>query len=396
MAQIFSGVRVLDLTNNLAGPHAAAMLADYGAEVIKIEKPGGDDNRHWTPFVEGVSLYGLTLNRGKKSIVLDLAKFEAKEILKELIASADVILESFRPGTIAKMGFGYEEVSKIKPDIIMCSVSGFGQTGPMRLNPGYDVIAQALSGLMYMTGDPHGQPTKIGTAVGDWTGGLTAFGAIASALYHQAKTGEGQYIDVSLLDALVYTNENVDSAANGAMKPSRAGNHHSYLCPYGVFQGNDGDVIIATVSPKLWDQLCNVMGQPELANNPLFNTSALRAKNQHELIAIIEKWVKSFESVNEVRDLLDKNGIPTAKVNSVEEVIDNNHILARDMVVDLNTKAITAGKVKTRGLPVKFSKTPGKVTFASAVGENTDEILKLHIGYDEEKITELRGKGVLG
>jgi len=393
---IFDGVIVLDLTNNLAGPHAAAMLADFGADVIKVEKPGGEDNRAWAPFIDGVSLYGLTFNRGKKSIVVDLSKPEGKEILIGLLAKADVIIESFRPGAIKRMGFAYDDIIKIKQDIIMCSISGLGQTGPNSQKPGYDVIAQAASGIMSMTGSPDGPPTKIGTAVADWTGGFNAFGAIAAALYYRAKTGEGQYIDVALSDGLLFANEYAEIAFNGLGTPSRVGNHHYNLCPYGVFRGVDGEVIIATVSDKLWTQLCTLMGKEDLLTNPLYSTSGARTKNQKTLIPIIEDWVKSFSSVEEVRDLLEANGIPSAKVNTSADVVNDPQFIARDMILDLKVAAISAGKVKTRGIPMKFSKTPGKVTFASVPGENAKEILKDYLSYDDQKIAEIKDKGILG
>lgn len=396
VANIFDGVVVLDLTNNLAGPHAAAMLADFGADVIKVEKPGGEDNRAWAPFIEGVSFYGLSFNRGKKSIIVDLSKPEGKEILKDLLAKADVILESFRPGAISRMGFGYEDIIKIKPDIIMCSISGLGQTGPYSQKPGYDIIAQAASGLMYMTGPRDGSPTKIGPAVADWTGGFNAFGAISAALYYRERTGEGQYIDIALADGLAYANEYNETAANELGTPVRVGNHHFNLCPYGVFRGVDGEVIIATVSDKLWTQLCTLMGKEELLTNPLYSTSGARTVNQNTLIPIIEEWVKSFPSVDEVKNLLDANGIPSTKVNTVADVAKDPQYIAREMILELKTSAVSSGKVKTRGIPIKFSKTPGKVTFASVAGENTQEILKDYLRYDEQKIAEIKTKGVLG
>ncbi len=396
MANIFDGIMVVDLTQNLAGPNAASLLADFGAQVIKVEKPGGDDSRKWAPFREGVSFTSMWLNRGKKSLVLDITKPEGLEVLKDILKKADVLIESFRPGVMKKLGLGYEDIIKIKPDIIMCSISGFGQTGPKSQKPGYDMIAQGLSGFASVNGFKGGPPVKAATAVGDWTGSLNGFGAISAALYHRAKTGEGQYIDIALLDGLVAVNEYCEPAFNGFGTPRRLGNHQAYIAPYGIFEGKDGELVIATVSDKLWAILCRIMKKEELIDDPLYSSSGKRAENQKKLIPIIEEWLKTYDKIDEVAALLDKKGIPSCKVNNMDDVMNDPHLNARGMIVDMEVPALSEGKVKARGVCIKFSKTPGKIKASPALGQHTHDILKNTMGYDDKKISDLKTKGVLG
>jgi crotonobetainyl-CoA:carnitine CoA-transferase CaiB-like acyl-CoA transferase len=274
MKGIFDGVVVVDLSNNVAGPNATAMLADYGAEIIKIEKPViGDDNRAYGPFLEGKGVIAMGLNRNKKSIVLDTRKPDALDVLRRLIEKADVVVETFRPGYMKKIGFGYEDIIKIKPDIIMCSVSGYGQTGPWGDRPGYDLMIQAASGLMNATGYADASPSKVGFAVGDFCTSLTVFGALASALYHKSKTGEGQYIDVCLFESLINILDFTDVAYNNMPVPPRSGAHHATLAPFGLFKGTDGYVMIGAVSEKLWASLCKLMNKEELINDPEYQGS---------------------------------------------------------------------------------------------------------------------------
>ncbi|SMC81801.1 CaiB/BaiF CoA transferase family protein [Papillibacter cinnamivorans] len=395
MANIFDGVLVIDFSNNLAAPTAVSMLADYGAEVIKIEKASGDDNRQYGPFIEGKSLIAMWLNRNKKSIVMDTRKPEAIEIIKKFIAQADVVVESFKPGAINKMGFGYEELIKIKPDLIMCSVSGFGQDGPYGQRPGYDMIAVAMSGLMDNTGFPDGPPTKIGSAVGDFVGGLDAFGAMAAALYHKAKTGEGQYIDISLLEGLVNINDYTDLAYNNFPVPHRGGNHQAVVAPFGLFNGRDGSIIICVASDKLWAALCTMMGREEMIDDSLYRGSGKRAERKELIIPMIEDWLKSFESVEEPLKLMTEKEIPCCKVEKTQDLVRNEQLIARNMIVDMETKEITAGKIKTRAPVFHFSKTPGKVRFSPALGEHTDEILKKYAGCGDAEIASLKEKGIV-
>jgi len=396
MANIFDGIVVVDLTNNLAGPNAASFMADFGAEVIKVEKPGGDDSRKWPPFIEGISVTSMYLNRGKKSLILNITKPEGMAVLKDLIKKADIVIESFRPGIMKKLGIGYDDLIKIKPDIIMCSVSGFGQVGPKSQKPGYDLIAQALSGFTSTNGFKGGPPVKAATAVGDWTGSMNAFAAMSAALYHRAKTGEGQYIDVSLLDGLVATSEYCEPAFNGFTVPKRLGNHQAYLCPYGIFQAKDGDIVIATANDKLWQKFCVLMKKEEFIANPEYATNGKRAQNQEKLIPIIESWLKEYDHVNDIVAMLDGNGIPCCKVNNMDDLLKDEHLIARGMIAELEAPAIPAGKIKSRGITIKFSKTPGKLRATPALGQHSQEILKNEMGYDDKKIADLKAKGALG
>lgn len=278
MKNIFEGLRVVDFTSNAAGPVSTAYLADFGAEVLKIERPGvGDDIRTFPPFVDGLAVPSLWLNRGKKSLVLDMTDPEGQEIALKLIASADIVVESFKPGVMKKFGLDYQSLKKIKPELIMCSVSAFGQTGPYSHKPGYDIVAQALSGFMDLTGDAEGAPTRAGFVLGDYTAGVYAYGAIVSALYHRKCTGFGQHVDIALFDCLVSFNGLIEPAGTGG-KPTRSGNHHSLLAPFGLFNGTGGSVIIGAPNPKLWALLCNVMGKAELTKDSLFATSSDRVK----------------------------------------------------------------------------------------------------------------------
>jgi len=394
MRNLFEGIRIIDFTNNVAGPSATSLFADFGAEVIKIEKPSGDDNRRFSPFIEGESITAMWLNRSKKSLVLDMKQPKAVEIAKALIAEADVVVESFRPGMMKKWGLNYDELIEIKPDIIMCSITGYGQTGPESNKPGYDMIAQAISGYMYMSGSPDGPPTKIGPAVGDWVGGLNAFGYISAALYYRQATGEGQYIDISLIEGLIGVNEYCEPAFNGIV-PMRCGNHMVYIAPYGVFAGRDGEIVIAATSERLWARLCELMGRQELLGDERYVNAGMRAKNNETLIPIIESWLQSFASVEEPYKLLEERGIACCKVNAMTDVIHNEHLQARGAFVDLKTTAISSGKIIARGVVPKLSKTPGTVAFTPALGEHTDEVLKNRLGYSDEEIEKLSSEGVI-
>lgn len=375
MNHIFEGVKVLDLTNNIAGPFSAAILADFGAEVIKVEKPGsGDDSRAWAPLVDGVSAYFLWHNRGKKSIVLDFKVEKDLQRLRELVKQVDVVIESFRPGVLEKYGLGYKAIEKINPQVIMCSVSAFGQTGPYRDLPGYDLIAQAMSGVMDATGLPDGPPLKLGPSIADYSAGFNAFGAIASALYYRERTGQGQHIDVSLLESILAANDYCEPAFMG--RPViRNGNHHSMLAPYGVFAGKNGSIVIGVLNPKLWDSFTKIIGKPELAQHPRFVTASARIENLPEVIDVIEQWLYAFDHIDEAEAILTQHGIPCAKVKRVEELKQDPHLLARGTITELELPWANK-KLTTRGVHIKFSKTPGKIGVPPQLGEHQDEIME--------------------
>lgn len=282
---VFEGIRVLDFSNNVAGPCCASLLADMGAEVIKIERPvAGDDSRGIMPRVEGQSLTFIWTNRGKKSVELDLHDPEAVELIKRMIMDADIIVESFKPGQMKKFGLDYETVHAMKPSLVYCSISACGQTGAYASKPGFDIIAQGMSGLMDLAGDPDGAPVKQGVTIGDYVGSLNAYGAIVTALYHSRATGKGQLVDISLLDGLVYCNTTLDNAATNGAHPTRSGPHHGTMAPYGVYNGKNGQsVIIAAFTAAMWKRLCAAMGRSELETDERFNSNAARTKNLKEL-----------------------------------------------------------------------------------------------------------------
>lgn len=378
MAHIFEGIRVLDLTNNLAGPITTAMLADFGAEVIKVEKPVfGDDSRAWPVQIGGGSSLFVQANRGKKSIVLDFKKESDMEILRKLIKKSDVLVESFKPGVMGKLNLTYNELCILNPSIIMCSVSAYGQTGPYRDRPGYDLIAQAMSGVMDITGYSDGPPMRLGPAVADNTTAYHAFGGISAALYHRCRTGEGQFIDVSLLECMTMQIDCFEIASTGA-DVTRNGNHSNMLTPYGVFGKKTGGMMLAALNPKLWGILTSLMARPDLENDPKFITVAERNKNQKELIPIIDDWVDSFGDLNKLEELLMKNGIPCARVRKVKDVVVDPHLNYRETltVVDVPFSK-SMPKLKIRGTAIKFSKTPGKPGSAPALGQHQDEVLRL-------------------
>ena len=396
MSNLFTGLKVLDFGSNAAAPSATAMLADFGANVFKIERPGlGDDNRSYGPFIEGHSLLAMWFNRSKKSLAMDMKHPKAKELVMQLAKEADVVVESFRPGVIAKMGFSYDDIVKINPNVIMCSVSAFGQYGPYAQKAGYDLMAQAMSGIMSLSGPVEGPPCRVGTAIGDFCGGFHAFAAISAALYHRERTGEGQYIDISLLDGLMVANEYCDMAFNG-FEVKRTGNHHTTIAPFGLFEGNDGSLMIGTVGEPLWRKLCALMGTEHLLEDPGFANSGLRSERTDILTPIVEKWLKSFPTIEEARKVLDDNGIPCGKVNSLLDLMDDPQIRAREMIVDLQVPYISQKTVKARGNYLKFSKTKPEMRPVPNLGEHTEEVLRSELGLSKEAIEQLAAEGVFG
>jgi crotonobetainyl-CoA:carnitine CoA-transferase CaiB-like acyl-CoA transferase len=392
MQRIFDGLRIVDFTTNVAGPFTTAFLADFGAEVIKIEKPKlGDDSRFFSPQIDGVGIPFCWNNRGKKSLVLDMADSEAIEIAFKLISTADIVIESFKPGTMRKFGLDYEALKQINPKIIFCSVSGFGQNGPYSSKPGYDMIAQALSGAMDMTGDPSGPPMRMGLAIADYNAGIHALAGISAALYYRERTGQGQLIDISLLDCMVGVNGLIEIAGIGK-KPTRSGNHHGSLAPFGVYEGANGSLIICAPAQGPWKSLCRLMGRPEMFEDPQYANTGARAKNIIPLIAAIEGWLKSFPNVDEPWRLMDEAGIPSAKVNTTNQALDNPQLIAREMIIELATPdGVSQESIKARGNPLKFSADKATPSKAPALGQHEAEILS-SIGYDDAAISRVKEK----
>lgn len=388
MNMMLSGIKVLDITNNLAGPGAAALLAEHGADVIHIEKPRiGDDCRFFTPIVgEKTSYTHCHSNRCKKSVVMDLKDPDAIAILIKMLKDTDILIESNRPGVMNRLGLDYETVRKIKPDIIYCSVSAFGQTGPYAARAGYDVIAQAYSGLMYYTGSPDGPPTKIGIAIGDYVGVLNAFGNIMAALYYRQKTGIGQHVDVSLARGLLWMAACFDYKITGKER-ERAGQYDVNLCPYGIYNGpNNESIVIGAVNMRLWEQLCLAMGRPELAKDPRYCTNDVRVAHRDEVLEILECWLYSLPSVDAAADLLNQYGVPNCKVYCSRELERDPHALACKWIAPQPTPdSITSVDhiLTVYGLAT-FSETGIRREKAPDLGQHTHEVLREYGLCDED------------
>lgn len=398
-AKNLDGIRVLDFTRVLAGPYLTQMMRDMGAEVIKIEQPGkGADERGLPPFYDGLSGYYMMLNRGKKSITLNLKGPEAKRIVMDLAAKSDIITENFKPGVMKSLGFTYEDFKKVNPAIIMCSISTFGQEGPYSKRVGYDIVAQAMSGLMWMSGDPDRTPTRSGTSIGDVNASAHALGAILAALYYREKTGKGQYIDISLRDCLTAILETAIpryTMSGGKDKPHRSGRHHATMGPYGVFDaGNENYIVLGALNQGIWSRLCTAMNRKDMIDDPRFADAGLRAKHLENVIAAVEGWLKSFPDVKTPLAILEEYEVPSAPVLNVEQLVTDPQLLMRDMIVEVNDPAF--GPVKLPATPMRFSET--SVTNAEPaplLGQDTEEVLKSLLGMTDAAIVELRNKKII-
>jgi len=390
-----SGLRVIDLTRVLAGPFSTMMLADMGAEVIKIEQPGkGDDTRHFAPFQNGESAYYMNLNRGKKGVTLDL-KGKGKEIFLDLVRKADVVVENFRPGTMDKLGLGYDTLKEINPKLVYAAVSGFGDSGPYRLRPGYDIIAQAMGGLMSTTGWPGGEPTRSGTAMADVLAGLSVTIGILSALRHRDQTGIGQKVDVALVDSVVASLEIITQIflTEGRI-PERIGNRYESCYPYDSFVARDGSVVIAAANDKLWRLVCQTIEQPKLASDERFDTNAKRVQRHAEIKPLIEDWTRSHD-VEDVVERMLAAGVPSSPINTVDRLVTDPHIAgARQMFVDMDHPK--AGKTRLTGSHIKLSATPPRLRSpAPQLGEHNTDVLSGLLGLTAEAITQLQLDGVI-
>lgn len=390
------GIKVLDLTRVLAGPFSTMMLADMGAEIIKIEVPEqGDDSRQFGPFKNGESSYYINLNRNKKGITLNLKSQKGKEIFLELIKQADVVMENYRPGTMEKLGLGYEELKKVNPGIVYGCVSGFGHYGPYKDRAGYDIIGQAMGGLMSTTGWPDGEPTRTGTAMGDVLAGLSITIGVLSALRYRDVTGIGQKVDVSLVDSVVASLEIINQIylVNGKI-PEKIGNRYESVYPYDSFKGKDGSLVIGCGNDKLWAILCNLMGTPELISDERYDKNPRRVAKHKEVKEIVEKWTLT-KNVDELIDIMLKAGVPCAPINNIEQVVKDPHIAdAREMFVEINHPK--AGKMKITGSHIKLYETkPSVKTPAPLLGEHNEDILKKYLNYSDEQINELKANRII-
>lgn len=390
------GVKVLDLTRVLAGPFSTMMLADMGAEVIKIEEPNkGDDSRQFGPFVNGESSYFMNLNRNKKGITLNLKSPEGKEVFRELVKQSDIVLENYRPGTMEKLGLGYEELAKINSGIVYGCISGFGHFGPYKDRAGYDIIGQAMGGLMSTTGWPDGEPTRTGTAIADVLAGLSATIGILAALRSRDITGKGQKVDVALVDSVVASLEIINQIYLVTGKnPQRIGNRYESIYPYDSFKASDGNLVIGCGNDKLFGLLCKVMNMPELITDERFDKNPKRVQRHAELKPIVSEWTKD-KTVDEIVDLLLKAGVPAAPINTIDRVVRDPHIAeAREMFVEVEHPK--AGKMKITGSHLKFSDTKAGVrTPAPLLGQHNTEVLTEFLNLSEDEIKELKEKGVI-
>ena len=395
MAKALEGIKVLDLSRALAGPYCTMMLADMGAEVIKLEMPGrGDDSRSWgPPFVEGESAYFMSINRNKKSITLNMKSDKSTEIIHKLIKQSDVLVENFRPGAMERLGLGYERVKEMNPRIIYCSISGFGQDGPYRMLPGFDQVLQGMGGLMSITGELGGPPIKVGVAIADISGGMFASNGILVALYNREKTGKGQMVDVSLLDSQVawLTYRAGAYFASGEI-PQPMGSGHPVIVPYQAFKAKDVFINIAVGNDQLWERFCKAVGLENVMNDPKFATNAKRVENREEIVKIISDLIVTRDGEEWLKILTDA-GIPCGPIYTVDKIFADPQVLHREMVKELDHPK--AGKIKVTGIPIKLSDTPGEVETAPPVlGQHTQEVLT-ELGYSDQDLEKLKQENVI-
>lgn len=395
MAGALAGIRVVDLTTAYSGPFCTMHLADHGAEVIKVEYPGtGDQTRHWGPFKNGASGYYHFLNRNKKGITLNLKCGKGKEILRKLVQTADVLVENFKVGTLDGMGIGYEELAKINPKLIYASISGFGLDGPYARRPCYDVVAQAMSGIMTITGFPGNPPTKVGPSVGDnYAGTYLALG-ILFALFHRERTGLGQRVDVSMLDTLFSVLENavIMNTLAGEI-PRQAGNADPSIAPFDVYAVKDGYLAVGVGSNAQWERLCRIMQREDLIHDERFDTNGKRVANyEADLKEIMTRWAAGYTR-QELEETLVAAGICVGPVLSVAEAVTHPQIRHRGMIMELETQEL--GRISIPGVPIKLGASPGGIARAApTLGEANGELLS-QLGYSAADIEELAKEEVI-
>jgi len=395
---MLDGYRVLDFTQVLAGPTTTRYLAEMGAEVIKIEfAPRGDISRAVPYLRDGRSGYYVQQNRGKKSLCLDLKTPAAAGIIRDLISKADVVVENFAPGVIGRLGFSYEAVRAINPKIVMCSISTFGQTGPLANRPGYDFIGCAYSGVLSMIGSPDRPPALPQVGVGDISTGVHAVTGILAALLHRERSGEGQFIETSLLDCYFSYNDltvHAASLSDGAIMPRRNGSHHFAVAPLGIFNGKRGSILIMASTDHQFGYLCRAMGRPEMAADPRFKTNDDRMAQVGELTRFIQDWIDSMSSDDEVFRKFDEWRVPYAPVLSIEEAMAHPHLRERGTVKTINDRFL--GEFEVPGFPLRFSGFAGQRQFeAPTLGQHNEEILRECLEYSPDRIAALEVEGVL-
>lgn len=389
------GIRVLDLTRILAGPYAGMILRDLGAEVIKIEQPFvGDEARGIGPFKNDFSLYFMSINRGKKSLTLNLKSQSGKDIFVNLVKKSDILLENFRPGAMKKLGLDYEFLKTHHPSLLYAACSGFGQTGPYAGRGAYDMIIQGMGGMISITGEPDRPPVRVGTSISDLTAALFTAIGILSALRHRDQTGEGQFIDVGMLDCQVAILENalVRYLSTGDV-PQPLGRRHPTITPFEAFESADGYVVIAMGNNVLWKKFCKYVNRPELIGDERFHTNAARTEHHEELFPILAQIMRQ-RSTDQWVAALEDIGVPCGPVNTVDKVASDPQVLAREMIVEVEHEK--TGTIGIPGVPIKLSKTPGRVDApAPNLGEHSEEILSELLGMQTDEVNRLKQQGVV-
>jgi crotonobetainyl-CoA:carnitine CoA-transferase CaiB-like acyl-CoA transferase len=392
------GIRILDLSRMVAGAYCSMILADLGAEVIKIEQPGiGDDTRQWgPPYVHGESAYFLCVNRNKQSLTLDLRKEKAQGIFRELVKRADVVLENFRAGTMEKFQLGYQALKKLKSDLIYCSITAFGLTGPYRNRPGTDPVLQATGGMMGLLGEPEGKPFRIALPIIDMTSGLYAHGAIMAALIARGKDGQSHFIEISLLDTELSLLLNLGSNyLLAGQVPKRFGNAHPTIVPYNVFQTKDREVLLSASNDSRWKKLCQTLGLQALTDDPRFKTTAARLQNRSAVEKILQEKLLE-KTADEWLAMMDQSdsGVPFAPINTLDKVFSDPHVLSRQIITAI-THPVT-GPIRMVGMPVRYDENRGEARLPPPrLGEHNQEILSKFMGYQTEEIEILKKEGVI-
>jgi len=394
-AGALDGIRVLDLTRALAGPYCTLMLGDHGADVIKLEMPGtGDETREWTPpSVKGISAYYLSINRNKRSVTLDLKNPDGKRVLERLIEKCDVVVENFSPGTLARLGFPDDRVRAINPRAVLCHISGFGQDGPGRAWPAYDLIVQGMGGIMSLTGEPGSDPVMVGVPQADMVAGMFAAFAIAAALHARERTGEGQVIDATMIGGQValLSRQAARYFADGTV-PRPEGNVHASIVPYQTFKASDGHVNVGVANNALFERFCRALELEELLEDQRFTDNPKRVAHRKEIVPIIERKIRTLTKAEVVRRLREAN-VPVGPINALDEVFADPVVRHLGLIAEVDHP--TAGRVRAPGIPVRLSGTPPSVRrHPPELGEHTDEVLR-ELGYAKEEIAALRRDGAV-
>ena len=395
---LLDGYKVLDFTHFVAGPTTTRLMAGMGAEIIKVElAPHGDHAREFDYIRDRRSAFFVQQNRGKQSLCVDLRKPAGLELVKQLVPQVDVVVENFAPGVISDMGLGYPVLKALKPGIVMCSISALGQTGPLAHDAGFDFIGQAYAGITSLIGEEQGPPYMPMVAIGDVSAGAHAMGAIACALLYRERTGEGQYIDISLLDTYFHCQTigvQLYSASQGAREMKASGLHHSLACPAGVFKGHTSWIIILAMTDKQWVSVCQAIGRPELGKDSRYARTRDRAQRRSEIIPMIEDWLAAMPNDEASIEILRHHRVPVAPILSVREASEHPHLIARGTVRTINDPIL--GEFKIPGFPLRFSGFPEEIEFdAPMLGEHNAAVLEKYLGYSAGRVAELETAGVL-